>query len=102
MVWNFAFVYGTAAPGDPRGWGAGFGLVHLGVPLLWSRGRAERWLQGRVFALCLAFVFVPTGRPPIETPHWYDITVAATLGAVALVLALAAVAQRLYLRSSQS
>jgi hypothetical protein len=93
-IWNFAFVYGTAAPGDPKGNGAGLAVVHLVVPLLFARGAADRWMAGRMFALCLTFISVPTSHSPYDTSHWYDPTVASVFGVAALALACAAAAQR--------
>lgn len=93
-AWNFAFVYGTAAPGSPLGEFAGLALIHLGAPLLASRGDATRWAQGRTFALALTFLLLPTATVPVDTQAWYHPTVAAGVGGLALALALAAVVQR--------
>lgn len=94
-VWNFAFVYGTAAPGHPLGEGALLALLHLVVPLLLTRGRAERWMQSRMLALLFCFLStIGTAASPVDGTHLHRSWIASSLGLLALVLASAAVVQR--------
>lgn len=97
--WNLAFVYGTAAPGRPLGEFGGLALLHLGAPLLASRGDATRWAQGRTFALALTFLALPNAETPVDTQDWYHPQIAAAMGIIALLLAVATLVQRLRMRS---
>lgn len=99
-LWNFAFVYGTSAPGDPPGGGTWMTSLHLGVPLLLSRGDASRWLQNRALALCLTFLAVVDAEPLVDGASLYRADVASGLGWLALGLAIAAGFQRLRMRGT--
>jgi hypothetical protein len=97
-LWNFAFVYGSAAPGQPLGiWGP-LGIVHLGVPLLLMRGDAARWLEARAIVLALTIFWSLTFPDPPWTPMseaWYVKSIADAIEWGAVVTAVAVVARRL-------
>lgn len=81
-VWNAVFVYSSGAPGEAKGIWMWVAILHLGVPLLLTLGRSERWAELRALCLFVVMCWVDLSR----TEPWVQHSEGAFSETVALVV----------------
>lgn len=97
-LWNAVFVYSTGAPGEAPGIWMWVAVLHLGLPLVLTAGRAERYLELRVLALFVVVCWVDTFRTPPWVAHSegaWSLPVAWSLHGLSVAAGLALVLRHL-------
>lgn len=93
-LWDFVFVYGTNPPDRPTGEWAALAVVHLLVPIVAAKGRAEDYMQSRAYSLMMISALgLLYPHPPLmyTSPDWHARPVAEVLALISLAIAAATV-----------